>query len=107
MITVEKVYMTSCKPCEEVGEILKDLQNTKDFILNEYNIEDGDFRKERKVGKRLLAKWGTTKVPLILFSIDGEVKNALYGGMQKIDRDAIESIFEALEPTSVEKEVEE
>lgn len=96
MVVIEKIYKTSCKPCVEVGEILKDLQQTRDFELHEYNIEDGDF-KERKNGKRLLTRWGTIKIPLILFSINGEVKRALYGGVQQIDKTAIEDILIELE----------
>ena len=96
MIKIEKVYMESCEPCKEVAEILKDLIETKDFELVEYDIESSDF-KERKNGKKLLTKWGTTKVPLLLFSIENEVKRAIYGGHTKITKESVLNVLSELE----------
>lgn len=84
--------MESCVPCKETEEILKDLKETEDFELIEYDIESDSF-KERKEGKRILAKWGTTKVPLLLFSIDKEVKRAIYGGVEIITKESIMNVL--------------
>lgn len=72
-----KVGMNDCKPCKDVDGYLLELSKTFDFEIETLNITSEDF-KERKKGKQTLAKYGTIKVPLLIFSVDGEDKASIY-----------------------------
>lgn len=77
-ITVTKVGMQGCKPCEKVDEFIELLKETHDFEVKKYNIDmDAPF-KDRREGKRVLMKYGTLNVPLVVFSKKGEDYAAVY-----------------------------
>lgn len=69
--------MDDCRPCKDVDGYLQDLAKEYDFEIEAYNITSQDY-KERKKGKQTLAKYGTIKVPLLVFSVDGEDKASVY-----------------------------
>lgn len=63
--------MTGCKPCEELTAILDGMpENGTEFKLESYNIKSMNAR-ERQDGKRILQTWKETKVPFMVFDIDG------------------------------------
>lgn len=69
--------MDDCRPCKDVDGYLQNLAKEYDFEIESHNITSEDY-KERKKGKQILAKYGTIKVPLLVFSVDGEDKASVY-----------------------------
>lgn len=76
-IKITKIWMTDCKPCNDVQDYLEELQDTYEFEVDSLNITAEAFA-ERKKAKQTLAKYGTIKVPLLIISVDGEDKASVY-----------------------------
>lgn len=74
---ITKIWMTDCKPCNDVQGYLDELKETYDFEVDSLNVTDEAFA-ERKKAKQALAKYGTIKVPLLIISVDGEDKASVY-----------------------------
>lgn len=64
MVTILKVYKNGCAPCERASAVLTQVETP--FVLHELNIEDTKFAVRRKA-KSLLAQYGTTNLPLLVF----------------------------------------
>lgn len=71
--------MDNCQPCKDVDGYLLELSKTYDFDLETFNISPDTETKQRRQGKRFLAKYGTIKVPLLVFTNEkGEEFAAIY-----------------------------
>lgn len=70
-IKITKVGMDNCQPCKDVDGYLQELAKDFDFDFESYNITSETDAKQRRDGKKILMRYGTIKVPLLIFN-DGE-----------------------------------
>lgn len=77
-ITVYKVGMDNCQPCKDVDGYLQELSKEFEFDFVSYNVSPDSEGKQRRDGKKMLMKYGTIKVPLLVFNNGDKDFAAIY-----------------------------